>query len=76
MHVMDYRQLQSIKRMVFLKFYRKETTMEFTNYNNIKYQEQLELRYNLFLANRIHNIIIALIIAAVLTIDWLRVING
>lgn len=50
--------------------------MEFTNYNNIKYQEQLELRYNLFLANRIHNIIIALIIAAVLTIDWLRVING
>lgn len=50
--------------------------MNFTNYNNIKYQEHLQLRYNLFLASRIHNIIIALIIAAVLTIDWLRVING
>lgn len=43
---------------------------------DIKYQEHLQLRYNLFLASRIHNIIIALIIAAVLTIDWLRVING
>lgn len=46
--------------------------MNFTNYNNIKYQEQLELRYNLFLANRIHNIIIMLIIAAVIIIDFVR----
>lgn len=48
--------------------------MDFNTYNNLKYQEQLELRYNLFLANKVQQITTILIIAAVIVIDCLRVI--
>ena len=47
--------------------------MSFFEYNKKKYNEQLELRYNLFLANKIQQIATILIIAAVIVIDCLRV---
>lgn len=47
--------------------------MSFFEYNNKKYNEQLELRYNLFLATKIQQVITFFIIAAVIVIDCLRV---
>ncbi len=47
--------------------------MEYIRYNQQKYKEQLELRYNLFLANKIQQVITFFIIAAVIVIDCLRV---
>ena len=47
--------------------------MEYIKFNQEKYKEHLELRYNLFLANKIQQVITFFIITAVIVIDCIRV---
>lgn len=50
--------------------------MDFTTINNKAYQEQLTLRYNLFLADKTAGIITFLIIMLICFINYLRFIGG
>jgi hypothetical protein len=52
---------------------KEATTMEFYRLNQQKYQEQLQLRYNLMMINRIANISTVAILAVVGLITFFRV---
>lgn len=49
---------------------------DFEKYNQEKYAEQLELRYNLFLVNSFVKLTVSAIVIAVLAIDILRYLRG
>jgi len=49
-------------------------TMEFYKLNQQKYKEQLELRYNLMMINRIANISTVAILAVVTLVVYCRII--
>ncbi len=48
---------------------------DFTTISSNAYKEHLELRYNLYIADRIAKVTVFLIILAILFIDWLRYIG-